>query len=175
MNDRLGQIAAVFGVSSLLSIGGANTIVPHLQEQTVHVHDWLNDRQFVDCFAIAQVTPGPNTLLATLLGYRAAGVWGAVVATLAMTLPAVLLAWIVSVFWLRTGKAKWHAALEHGLAPLGVGLVGAAAVVVARAVDHSVGAWALTLAALAALVATRINPLIVVLVGGVIGLAFDGL
>lgn len=175
MNDRLGQIAAVFSVSSLLSIGGANTIVPHLQAQTVQDHAWLSDRQFVDCFAIAQVTPGPNTLLATLLGYRAAGVSGAIVATLAMTLPAVLLAWIVSVFWMRTGKARWHAALEHGLAPLGVGLVAAAAVIVARAVDHSAGAWALTLAALAVLVATRVNPLIVVLAGGLAGLAIDGL
>lgn len=170
MTGRLPEIATVFGVSSLLSFGGANTIVPHLQEQTVVRNAWLTDRQFVDCFAIAQVTPGPNTLFATLLGYKAGGVLGALVATIAMTLPAVALAFLVTVFWQRTGKARWHHALEHGLAPLGVGLVAAAAVIVARAVDHDAKAWVLTLVALAALLATRINPLLVVLAGGCAGL-----
>ena len=169
VNDRLGQIASVFGLSSLLSIGGANTIVPHLQRQTVETHGWLTDRQFVDCFAIAQVVPGPNTLLATLLGYRASGLGGALVATLAMTLPAVLLAFVVCAAWLRSGHARWHVALEYGLAPIGVGLVAAAAVTVARAVDHGWTSWSLTLAALAALLATRANPLLVVLGGGVAG------
>lgn len=170
MSARLDQLAWSFGLSSLLSVGGANAIVPHLQMEAVHDHAWMTTRQFVDCFAISQVTPGPNTLLATLLGYRAGGVPGALVATLAMTLPAVILAFVVGLLWQRTGKARWHHALEHGLAPLGIGLVTAAAFIVARAVDHTVAAWGITLVALAALVATRVNPLLVVLAGGLAGL-----
>lgn len=170
MSERLPEIGWVFALSSILSFGGANAIVPHLQEQTVATHHWLDDLQFVDCFAISQVTPGPNTLFATLLGYKAAGIAGAVLATLAITVPSAMLMYGVTVLWRRTGKARWHAALEHGLAPLGVGLVASAAVVVARGIDHGAGAWLVTVAALAALVATKVNPLLVVLAGGVAGL-----
>ena len=136
----------------------------------MRTHHWLSDLQFVDCFAISQITPGPNTLFATLLGYKAAGLAGAALATVAITLPSAMLMYAVTLLWQRTGKARWHAALEHGLAPLGVGLVTSAAVIVSRGIDHSLGAWSVTLAALAALVATRTNPLLIVLAGGVTGL-----
>ena len=42
---------------------------------------WMNDRQFADMFAIAQVSPGPNIIIVTLIGYHVAGIAGAVVAT----------------------------------------------------------------------------------------------
>ena len=170
MSGRLPEIASVFAMSSILSFGGANAVVPHLQEQTVATHHWISDLQFIDCFAISQVTPGPNTLFATLLGFKAAGVAGAVLATVAITLPSAILMYAVTVLWSRTGKARWHTALEHGLAPLGVGLVASAAVVVARGIDHGVASWMVTLAALAALVATKVNPLLVVVAGGIAGL-----
>ena len=170
MTDRLPEMATLFAASSLMAIGGANAVVPHLQQQTVEQHGWIADRVFADCFAIAQVVPGPSTLISTLLGYRIAGLPGALVATVAMTLPAMLLAFAVCALWLRTGHARWHVALEHGLSPIGVGLVAAAAMIVARAMDHGVGALAVSGGALAVLLLTRVNPLLVVLGGGVAGL-----
>ena len=174
MNDRLPQIAGVFGMASLLSFGGANAIVPQLQLESVDRYAWLSDRQFADCFAIAQVTPGPSTLLVTLLGYRAGGVSGALVATLAMCIPSAIIVYIFTRFWLTSGKAKWHVALEHGMAPVGIGLVAAAGVIVARAVDHGPVGWGLTFAAAGALAATNVNPLFVVAAGGAAGLLLGG-
>ena len=175
MNARLGDIASVFGLASILSFGGANTIVPQLQLSTVDTHHWLTAAQFADCFAIGQVTPGPNTMLVTLLGYQAAGLVGALVATLAMAVPSCLLAFVVTRLWLRSGHARWHVALEHGLAPIGVGLVAAAGLIVARTVDHGVLGWGVTIAAAALLAATRLNPLVVIAAGGVAGLLAGGL
>ena len=175
MNARLDQIAWVFGLASILSFGGANTIVPQLQLATVHEHAWLTSAQFVDCFAIGQVAPGPNTMLVTLIGYQAAGLAGALVATIAMAVPSCILAWGVTRLWLRNGQARWHLALEHGLAPIGVGLVAAAGFIVARTVDHSALGWGVTIAAAALLVASRLNPLVVVAAGGVAGLVLGGL
>jgi chromate transporter len=175
VNGRLDELVMVFAMASILSFGGANTIVPQLQLATVHEHGWLTAAQFADCFAIAQVAPGPNTMIATLIGYQAAGLVGALLATVAMAVPSCVLAFGVTKLWLQSGHARWHVALEHGLAPIGVGLVAAAGVIVARAVDHGALAWGVTIAAAAVLAATRLNPLLVVAAGGLAGLALGGL
>ena len=164
------QICATFGAASLLSVGGGNAIVPQLQRETVLDHHWLTAAQFADSFAIAQVAPGPSTLLVTLLGYRAAGLAGALLATAAMLLPAAVLVWIVARVWQRTGQARWHAALEHGMAPIAVGLVAASGITVAASADHSAPQWALSAVAAVVLSATKVNPVYVVLGGGAAGL-----
>jgi chromate transporter len=173
--SRLPEICLVFGAASLLSSGGGNAIVPELQRQTVDQFAWLTAQQFADCFAIAQIAPGPSTLLVTLLGYQADGLAGALAATVAMVLPAALLAWLVARSWVRTGHARWHIALQHGLAPVGVGLVAASGVIITLGVDRSFGGFALTAAAAAALLATKLNPLAVVGAGGVVGLLAGGI
>ena len=92
-----------------------------------------------------------------------------------MAVPSCVLAWGVTRLWLRNGHARWHVALEHGLAPIGVGLVAAAGIIVARTVDHSALGWGVTIVAAAALAASRLNPLLVVAAGGVAGLLLGGL
>lgn len=164
------QICATFGAASLLSVGGGNAIVPHLQREAVLGRHWLTAAQFADSFAIAQVAPGPSTLLVTLLGYQAAGLAGALLATAAMLLPAAVLVWIVTRVWQRSGQARWHAALEHGMAPVAVGLVAASGITVAASADHSMPQWALSAVAAAVLSATKVNPVYVVLGGGLAGL-----
>ena len=168
--EQAWRICATFGSASLLSIGGGNAIVPQLQRETVLDYHWLTAAQFADNYAIAQVAPGPSTLLVTLLGYRAAGIGGALLATASMLVPAAILVWIVTRVWLRTGHARWHLALERGIAPIAVGLVAASGVIIARSVDHAAPQWALSVVAAVVLSATKINPIYVVLGGGAAGL-----
>jgi hypothetical protein len=86
----LTALAMQFAGLSLLAVGGANAVVPEIHRQAVDVAHWMNDREFADLFAIAQVSPGPNVIIVTLIGYRVAGVLGAAVATLAMCTPSCL-------------------------------------------------------------------------------------
>ena len=72
---------------SLFAVGGANSAIPEMHRVAVDVHHWLTDKQFADVFAISQLSPGPNVLIVTLIGYSVAGVAGALVATLAMCVP----------------------------------------------------------------------------------------
>jgi chromate transporter len=69
-------------VMSLFAVGGANSAIPEMHRVAVDVHHWLTDKQFADVFAIAQLSPGPNVLIVTLIGYAVAGIGGALVATL---------------------------------------------------------------------------------------------
>ena len=120
--NRLGTIASVFGFTSVLSFGGTNAVLPHLHTEAVSVHGWMSERDFVECFAIAQVTPGPSTTVATLLGYQAGGIAGAAVATLAMIVPSCVLVFLVARIWQGSGDALWHRVMEKGLGPVGLGV-----------------------------------------------------
>ena len=83
--------AGFFGVMSLFAIGGGNSAVPEMHRFAVDVQHWLSDRQFGDSFALAQLTPGPNLIIVTLIGYHVAGLIGGLVATLAMCGPPACL------------------------------------------------------------------------------------
>jgi len=171
----LGQILALFSMLSLLSIGGGNTVLPEMQLQT-EANGWLTPKQFADLFAISQAAPGPSILIVTLAGYKAGGegwwgVAGALLATIAMVLPAGLLVYFAARFWNSAKDAKWRKAVEHGFAPLTVGLVLASGVIVARSADHSYAEWAMTAVATVIFTCTKTNPLVVVGLAGVIGWA----
>jgi chromate transporter len=122
-DDILLSLIVVLAPLSIAAIGGATGIYAPLQHEVVEVRGWLTPREFLDLFAIARITPGPSSLLATLIGFKIAGLPGAVVATLALFLPSSLLCYAVAHVWdLHRGK-NWHTALEGGLAPVGVGLI----------------------------------------------------
>ena len=148
--------------------------MPQLQLETVEQHHWLGTQAFADGFALSQVAPGPSTLFVTLLGYHADGVAGALVATAAMIVPSSVVVWIVTKLWLRSGHARWHVALEHGMAPVAVGLVAASGVIITHSIDHGPAGWAVTAAAALGLAATKLSPLLVVSAGGVVGLLLGG-
>src|SRR6516225_3795410 len=88
----LTTLVAILAPLSVAAIGGASGIYAPLQHQTVDVLQWLTPQEFVELFAIARVTPGPGSMLATLIGFKVAGLAGAAVATLALFLPSSLTA-----------------------------------------------------------------------------------
>jgi chromate transporter len=152
-------LAAHFALLSLLAVGGANAVVPEMHRQAVEVAGWMTDRQFADLFAIAQVAPGPNIIVVTLIGYHVAGVAGALTATAAMCGPSCLLTFFAGRMWERFKHARWRIILQAGLVPVSVGLIAASALVLARTADISWVAVGITLATAAAGYFTRVHPL----------------
>ena len=170
MNSPLFALAGYFALLSLFAVGGANAAIPEMHRVAVEVMQWMSDRQFADMFAIAQVSPGPNVIIVTLIGYHVAGFAGAAVATAAMCGPTCVLAFLVARTWDRFKQARWRVAVQAGLVPLSLGLIGASAFVVARAADHTVVAGLVTAATTLVAFATRINPLWLFAAGAVLGL-----
>jgi chromate transporter len=164
-----------FGLMSLFAVGGANAAIPEMHRIAVDVQHWLTDKQFADVFAISQLSPGPNVLIVTLIGYTVAGFAGAFAATVAMCLPTAVLAYGVSRLLRGSHKgsqeARWPALIRASLVPLSIGLMGASALVVGQAADRTWAAVLLTVAAAGAAFATRLNPLWILLAGGCLGFA----
>src|ERR1700726_945176 len=123
MREGLLALIAVLAPLSVVSIGGASSIYAPLQHQTVDVLQWLTPQEFTELFAIARVTPGPGSMLATLIGFKVAGLSGAAVATLALFAPSSVICFAVARVWNRHRGRPWHQAVEQGLAPIGAGLL----------------------------------------------------
>jgi chromate transporter len=160
-----------FGLMSLFAVGGANSAIPEMHRAAVDVHHWLTDKQFADVYAIAQLSPGPNVLIVTLIGYSVAGIAGALVATLAMCGPTALLAYYVSRFLERSRHARWPALVQAALVPLSIGLMAASGLILAQTSDQSWIAALITIVAAALAFATRVNPFWLLLAGGILGFA----
>jgi chromate transporter len=163
-------LAGYFALMSLAAIGGANSAVPEMHRLAVEVKGWMTDRQFADMFAIAQVTPGPNVIIVTLIGYHVAGVAGAAVTTLAMCGPACAFAIFVSRIWDRFKNARWRVAIQAGLVPVSIGLLAASALVVVRAASTSWLSVAVTLVAAAVTYRLTVNPLWIFAIAALLGL-----
>jgi len=131
----------------------------------------MTDQDFAALFAIAQAAPGPNFLLSTLVGWKAGGLAGALVATAAMCGPSCLLTFWVAKVWDRYRETEWRIAVGAGLAPVTVGFVFSSAFVLIRAADTGWRLALVTAASAAVAYFTRLNPLWCLLVAGALGLA----
>jgi len=172
--NGVGQIWTLiwtFGLMSFFAVGGANSAIPEMHRVAVDVHHWMNDREFADMFAISQLSPGPNVLIVTLIGYSVAGILGALAATLAMCGPTAILAYYVSGLLRRFGGSPWPGIIQAALVPLSIGLMGASALILALTADLSWTAALLTIVAAVLAFATKLNPLWILAAGGLLGFA----
>jgi chromate transporter len=165
-DEALKALVVVLVPLSLVSFGGGPAALAELQQQAVVIHGWTSHREFADLFALSRAAPGPGALLATLIGWKAAGWLGALVASLAFFLPSSLLIY-AAVHLSRRGRASpWGRAAEAGLAPIGVGLMLAGAYAVLQPETTAGATWALALTVAAARIwRPNLHPIVLVGIG----------
>ena len=169
--DVLFEIAWRFASLSLLAIGGINALLPEFHRVVVDVEHWMTSAEFADLFALAQLAPGPNAMVVSLLGWKVAGIAGAFVATVAACGPSSLVCFFAMRRFERMKAAKVRLIVQRALAPIAIGLVFASGYTLARAADRSAVALALTVIAAAVIAWTRVNPVWVLAVAAVVGVA----
>lgn len=159
---------------SLMSVGGGQAILPEVHRQAVLVHGWIDEATFVADFAISKMAPGPTSLIVTLIGWQAAGLAGAAVATFAIFLPSSVLILVLARAWARYRGAPWQKAVEQGLAPVAAGLILAGSLTLFRAAS---GGWLASVVALLATVVilmTDLHPLLLIGSGALVFLMAGG-
>ena len=160
-----------FALLSLMAIGGISAILPDMQRYLVEAHHWLSATQFADAYALGQAAPGPNMMFVTLLGLQLAGWSGAIVATLAMIAPPVLLTLAITRLNANNPDAPLGRAIRGGLGPIAIGLTLSSGWILAHSADHDWRGVVLTLTTVALMLRTRLNPVWLILVGAVAGMA----
>jgi chromate transporter len=165
------QIARVFGILSLVSIGGANAVLPEIRRQVVDVQGWMNDAAFANLFAISHAAPGPNIIMVSLIGWQLAGLAGLLVATLAIMIPSCSLAFLAGRIVARWSDKRWIVLLKEGLIPVTLGLITASGVSMMRTADHGALTIAISLATAVFVVFSKRNPLWAIATGTCVSIA----
>ncbi|MBP3482917.1 MAG: chromate transporter [Alistipes sp.] len=108
--------------------GGGYAMLSLIQNEVVVRNGWLTGAEFADIVAVSQITPGPIAInSATYIGYAVAGIWGSVVATFAVCLPAMTLMILITRFFLKLHDNKYLTGVITGMKPVVIGMILSAA------------------------------------------------
>ncbi len=127
-----------FFKTGLFAVGGGLATLPFLQDMAERT-GWFTHAQLADMLAVSESTPGPiGVNMATYVGFTTGGVPGALVATLGLVTPSVIVILIVAAFLKAFRDSKWVSGAFYGLRPASTALVAAAGIsVVPVALLHS--------------------------------------
>ena len=178
-------LAFEFFKMGLFSIGGGMATVPFLMDLTTK-YDWFTANELANMIAISESTPGPvGVNMATYAGYSAAGIPGAIVATLSLTAPALVIIVIIARFLENFSENPTVKSVFYGIRPTVAALIGYAvwellqiAIVVTRNGVSQIDILS-ALICLAAFLLLQIkqlkklHPLVWIAAGAVIGILFQ--
>ena len=173
------QLATLFSALSLSAFGGGKVVLPSMHQSAVREYDWMSDQEFVDLFSISMAAPGPSMMVVSLVGLKAClsygtaiAIVGALIATIAMFLPSSVLVLIVGKFWDDWQDSPWRRSIEQAMMPISTGLILAATIIIAKTSIHSVPTMIMGVIALGLMLFTKINPVLMMGVAGLISWAF---
>ena len=157
-----------------LTYGGGLAMIPLLREISVK-NAWLTDGQFADLIAISQSTPGPLAInMATYIGYREAGVLGALLSSFILVWPAFIMAITLSRILAKHRKQPYVMAAFVGLKATIIGLLATSIVQVGRVslFDRSIDVAAILFLMISYLVIrkTQKHPLYYILGFGIVSI-----
>jgi chromate transporter len=164
-----GKLFAVFAGMSVFLFGGGYVFIPLIQKTVVEGHGWVTQQEFIDAIALGQVTPGPILISAAFIGYKVAGLIGAIAATVGIYTPPTLIM-ILSTRFLDTIKQSKHIqASLVGVRSAVIGMIAAAALVVGRTAPLSWPSLLIFVSAAIALFRFRLEAALIIPVAGVAG------
>jgi len=163
------QVALVFAKLGLLSFGGGTTVLAEMQREVVG-RGWVTHDQFLESYALGQLTPGPGMTLVIPIGYQAGGIWGGLVAFIAFFAPPALVALAAVSLWGRVRDTRFPRILREALLPVAAGLTLASVYTVGLSTSHQAAALGITLGATIVFMCTEIPPPVVLLAAGLVGI-----
>ena len=121
-----------FFKTGLFAVGGGMATLPFLYDMSART-GWFTEARLADMIAVSESTPGPiGVNMATYVGFETAGVPGAVVATLGLICPSVIIILMIARVLRQFRASKTVDAVFYGLRPCSIALIAAAGLLVAR-------------------------------------------
>jgi chromate transporter len=171
----LTDIGTVFFKVGALTFGGGLTMIALIQEQVVDQFHWLTHQEFINGLALGQFTPGPVLMVAAYVGYKVAGLGGAVMAATASFLPSFIIMLLILPVFEHVRMLAWTKAAMRGVGPAVMGVL---AVFLVRMAPHALPdpvAVAILIGTLIALLAWRVGALKLMGAGAVVGMLWSRL
>ena len=121
-----------FFKTGLFAVGGGMATLPFLYDMAEKT-GWFTAAQLADMIAVSESTPGPiGVNMATYVGFTVAGIPGAIIATLGLIAPEVIIILIIARVLQKFRQNKTVDAAFYGLRPCSVGLIAAAGLLVVK-------------------------------------------
>lgn len=84
----------------LFTFGGGYAMIALIEKEFVEKKKWIEHNDFMDMVVLAESTPGPIAInSATYLGHKLRGVWGSIIATIAVCIPSFIIIYLISLFF----------------------------------------------------------------------------
>lgn len=168
----LGRLFWSFFKMGPVTFGGGYAMIPVFHQEVVEKREWLEEEEVTDLFAIAQSTPGAVGVNAsTFVGYRIAGLPGAIAALFGVLLPTFLIVLVLSMSFLAVRDQPKIKAAFLGIRPAVVALIVYAGIRVGRTAIRDAATLLTAVGVLVLLIVTGINPVFALLLGMAFGLA----
>lgn len=155
----------------LFSFGGGYAMLSMMQQEVVTKNGWASATEFLDMVAISQITPGPVAInMATYIGYTVDNFIGSFFGTLGVITPSILIMIIITRFFIKFKENKYVDHALSGIRPTTVGLVAAAAILVAKGAFIDYKSFIIFLIAFILSYKYKIDPILMTIGAGVVGL-----
>ncbi|MET7426798.1 chromate transporter [Dactylosporangium sp. NPDC005555] len=171
--DRRGVLLSIAWVAlkvGALSYGGGFVIIPLMRADAVDQYHWMTDAQFLNAVALGQVTPGPVVHTVAVVGYAAAGIGGAVLASAVAFSPSFAFVLLGAHRFDRLRADARVRAFLDGAGPAAIGAILGSAVLLAAARTR-LWQWAVLAASVVLLLPLRRGVVPTLLAAGAVGVA----
>ena len=118
------KLFTTFFKIGLFTFGGGFAMIPLIQREVIEKHKWIDEKDFLDMLVLAQSTPGPIAVnTSVFVGYKLAGVAGAVMATLGTVLPSFIVILLLALFFAEVRENRYVDAAFRAMRPAVVALI----------------------------------------------------
>ena len=166
------ELLALFGhflSLSLFATGGVMALASDMHRYVVDEHRYISHTQFVGSIALGQAAPGPNLMWVVVMGWLIGGLPGALATTLGLALPALVFPVLVSRASRLPQFDRGLKAMQRGLGPVALGLMGATCYLLVRETPGSWKGAALIAVSVLLLSVSKLPPLVLIVAAGITG------
>ena len=170
MFNRLIKLFVSFLKIGVFTFGGGFAMIPLIEKEIVEERKWIHREDIIDLFAISQSIPGAVAInTATLVGYKVAGRIGAIIATLGVALPSIVIISLIAIFFREIADLEVVAWIFTGINAAVILLIFHASIRMGKVAVKDITTTIIFCVTVVVVIFTDISPIILIVLGGLIG------
>jgi len=169
---KVRSVALTFGSMSVTLFGGGYVFIPAMEKVVVHQMAWMTTREFTEGIAMGQITPGPIMISSVFIGWKVAGLQGALVAAFSLFVPPAVVMYVAQHFLQRIKANAKAEAMFKGVRPGVIGMIAASVWTVFASGQINVTAGVIFVCVLALSIWKNPEPIFLIAGSALLGFAF---
>lgn len=167
------ELFSTFFKIGLLTVGGGYAMIPVMQKKIVEDYGWIDREEFLNALSLSQSSPGAISINASIyIGYKLKGVKGALVSAVGTSLPSFLIIIVISLFFFNLREVRHIENAFKGVRAAVVSMILLSFLQLLKTAKLSKKGYGMLILGIAMLVLVNINPIWILLAGGLGSVAY---